>query len=221
MAARRLPRFASFACDRVANGSSSRLGRNAPRASPHGETVLSAARVAGREILVPTPRDTDAFPLSVGGELALAAGDAPDSQHMVRKAADNGNIATLTLADTPAAPLSGDAAAAPGIANAAHAARLGMIERAGAVAVEHRAKQAGQAAAAPDQPMAGAQTQRALTPARVTTAIRSLQPAAVSRATLRAADAAIALIGCCTRLSGPVGDTGPDPDFADRGTTFT
>ncbi len=183
-----------------------------------GETVLRNGRLNGRKLLVPMAAGADAFLVTLPDGLALVERDADGVSLDFRETEDGGHFGTLLFEDAPAEPIDGDATEALEHAIMAHSAYLlGLMDRAFAItrdymktrlnrrsgihALQHRAEDM--------------QVQLSLTRATIGTAVQALdsaptlgqRQAAVSRAKLRASDAALVVTRTCLHLHGGLGYT--------------
>jgi alkylation response protein AidB-like acyl-CoA dehydrogenase len=192
-----------------------------------GDTVLHDGRLNGRKVFIPMAAGADAFLVTVPGGLALVERDAPGVSLEITQTQDGGNYGMLILDNAPAEAVEGDANEALEHAIMASSAYLfGLMDRAfgmtldylktreqfgrkigGFQALQHRA--------------VDMQIQISLTRASVATAASALdtaptlrqRQAAVSRAKIRASDAAMTVTRACIQLHGGIGYT----DAADIG----
>jgi len=192
-----------------------------------GETLLRDGRLTGRKIFVPMAAGADAFLVTVQGGLALIERHAPGLHLEVQPTQDGGHFCTLTFDNAPAEPLAGDGRDALEhtiVANSAYL--LGLMDRAFAITLDYMKtrEQFGQKIGsfqALQHRAADLLIQLSLTRATVRSAAQTLdgQPAraacqaAVSRAKLRASDAAMVVTRTCIQLHGGIGYT----DAADIG----
>jgi alkylation response protein AidB-like acyl-CoA dehydrogenase len=192
-----------------------------------GETTLRDGRLTGRKIFVPMAAGADAFLVSVPGGLALIERHAPGLHLEVQPTQDGGHFGTLTFDNAPADAVAGDARDAleqTTLANAAYL--LGVMDRAFAITLDYlkTREQFGQKIGsfqALQHRSADLLIQLSLTRAVVRSAAQTLdeQPsraasdAAVSRAKLRASEAAMVVTRACIQLHGGIGYT----DAADIG----
>ncbi len=192
-----------------------------------GETTLRDGRLTGRKIFVPMAAGADAFLVTVPGGLALTERDAPGLRLEVQPTQDGGHFGTLTFDNAPAEALAGDGSDALEQTILANAAELlGLMDRAFAITLDYlkTREQFGQKIGsfqALQHRSADLLIQLSLTRAVVRSAAETLdeQPsraacqAAVSRAKLRASEAAMAVTRTCIQLHGGIGYT----DAADIG----
>lgn len=192
-----------------------------------GDTQLRGGQLSGRMIFVPLAARADAFLVTVPGGLALIERHAPGLHVDVQPAQDGGHFGTLTFDDAPAEALAGDRTdelEQTIIANAAHL--LGLMDRAFAITLDYlkTREQFGQKIGsfqALQHRAAELLIQLSLTRAVLRSAAEKLdqQPAhapwqaLVSRAKLRASDAAMMVTRACIQLHGGTGYT----DTADIG----
>ena len=192
-----------------------------------GETVLRDGKVTGRKIFVPMAAGADAFLVTVPGGLALVERDAPGVHLETQETQDGGNFGTLTLDNAPAAAIEGDASdALEQTIMATSAYLLGLMSRAFAITVDYMKtrEQFGQKIGsfqALQHRAADMRIQLSLTRAVVNSAALAVdkeprlagRQAAVSRAKVRASDAAMTVTRACIQLHGGIGYT----DAADIG----
>jgi alkylation response protein AidB-like acyl-CoA dehydrogenase len=192
-----------------------------------GDTVLRDGRLHGHKVFIPMAAGADAFLVTVPGGLALVERDAPGVSLEIQQTQDGGNYGMLVLDSAPAEAIEGDAAEALEHTIMASSAYLfGLMDRAftmtldylktreqfgrkigGFQALQHRA--------------VDMQIQISLTRATIATAAEALdkaptlaqRQAAVSRAKVRASDAAMTVTRACIQLHGGIGYT----DAADIG----
>jgi alkylation response protein AidB-like acyl-CoA dehydrogenase len=192
-----------------------------------GDTLLRDVRLTGRKIFVPMAAGADAFLVTVPGGLALIERSAPGLHVEVQTTQDGGHFGSLTFDNAPAEAIAGDAGDALEqtiIASAAYL--LGLMDRAFAMTRDYMKtrEQFGQKIGsfqALQHRAADMLIQLSLTRAVVKSAAETLdnQPrraacqAAVSRAKLRATDAAMLVTRTCIQLHGGIGYT----DAADIG----
>ena len=169
----------------------------------------------------------DAFLVTVPGGLALVERTAPGVTLEIQQTQDGGNFGTLTLDNAPAEAIDGDptdALDATIIASSAY--MFGMIDRAFAITLDYMKtrEQFGHKIGsfqALQHRAADMQIQVSLTRAVVNAAAetmdteprRAARQAAVSRAKVRASDAAMVVTRACIQLHGGIGYT----DAADIG----
>ena len=192
-----------------------------------GDTVLRDGKLHGHKVFIPMAAGADAFLVTVPGGLALVERDAPGVSLEIQQTQDGGNYGMLVLDNAPAEAIEGDAAEALEHTIMASSAYLfGLMDRAftmtldylktreqfgrkigGFQALQHRA--------------VDMQIQISLTRATIATAAEALdkaptlaqRQAAVSRAKVRASDAAMTVTRACIQLHGGIGYT----DAADIG----
>lgn len=180
-----------------------------------GETVLHNGTLNGRKLLVPMAAGADAFLVTVSDGLALAQRCAPGVHVEIHKTQDGGNFGTLIFDNAPAEQIAGDATDALEqtiIANAAYL--LGLMDGAFAITLDHikTHEQFGDEADS-EQRVADMQVQLSLTRAAVKSAAVAMDresdqaalQAAVSRAKIRSADAAMMVTRTCLHLHGGIG----------------
>ena len=192
-----------------------------------GETVLRDGRLSGRKVFIPMAAGADAFLVTVPGGLALVERDAPGVSLDIQQTQDGGNYGMLVLDDAPAAAIAGDAAEALEHTIMASAAYLfGLMDRAFAITLDYlkTREQFGQKIGsfqALQHRAVDMRIQVSLTRAAISTAANALdtaptlaqRQAAVSRAKVRASDAAMTVTRACIQLHGGIGYT----DAADIG----
>jgi alkylation response protein AidB-like acyl-CoA dehydrogenase len=191
------------------------------------DTVLRNGRLNGRKLCIPMAAGADAFLVTVPGGLALVEREAPGVSLEIQKTQDGGNLGTLILDNAPAETVEGDAIEALEHTIMARAAYLfGLTDRAFNITLEHmkaRERFGRRSGALPvlRHRAADMEIQVSLTRATIGTASYALdnaptlgqRQAAVSRAKLRAADAAMVVTRTCMQLHGGVCHT----DAADIG----
>ena len=192
-----------------------------------GETVLRDGKLTGRKIFVQMAAGADAFLVTVPGGLALVERDAQGLHLETQPTQDGGNFGTLVLDNAPAEAIAGDARdALEQTIMASSAYLLGLMDRAFAITLDYMKtrEQFGQKIGsfqALQHRAADMQIQVSLTKAVVNSASYALdneprlaaRQAAVSRAKVRAADAAMVVTRTCIQLHGGIGYT----DAADIG----
>ncbi len=185
-----------------------------------GETRLDFGRLFGRKLFVPAAPGADAFLVSLPGGLALVERDAPGVRVDAQKTPDGGYLAVVAFDDAPAQALPGDGTAALDQAIMAHSAYLlGLTERAFAMTLDHL-KEIDALQSSEDR-VSDMQVQISLTRAVVDQAAYQMdnapserhRQAYVSRAKLRAADAAMMVTRAAVQLHGGIAYT----DAADIG----
>jgi len=188
---------------------------------PFGATVLAGNKVSGRKVFVPFAAGADAFLVTVPGQLALVAQDAPGLSVTIEGTQDGGHFGTLQFDDTPAEPIEGDAGTALDEATLATAAYLlGVMDRAFTLTLEYlkTRQQFGRVIGsfqALQHRAADLSIQVALTRASIESAAvacdstvdPAIRKAAVSRAKARASDAAMNVTRQCIQLHGGIGYT--------------
>jgi alkylation response protein AidB-like acyl-CoA dehydrogenase len=186
-----------------------------------GATELREARLNGRKLFVPMAAGADAFLVTVPGGLALVERDAPGVHIELHETQDGGNYGTLIFDNAPAEPIEGDATDALEQTIMATAAYLfGLMDRAFAITLDYikTREQFGRKIGsfqALQHRAADMQIQLSLTRAVVKSAAmvvdrarqREERQAAVSRAKIRASDAAMTVTRACIQLHGGVGYT--------------
>ncbi len=186
-----------------------------------GATVLRDDRLHGRKLFVPMAAGADAFLVTVPGGLALVERDAPGVHLEIHQTQDGGNFGTLIFDNAPAEPIEGDATDALEQTIMATAAYLlGLMDRAFAITLDYMKtrEQFGHKIGsfqALQHRAADMQVQLSLTRAVVKSAAMAMdharrqeeRQAAVSRAKVRASDAAMMVTRTCIQLHGGVGYT--------------
>ncbi|HVC62714.1 MAG TPA: acyl-CoA dehydrogenase family protein [Acetobacteraceae bacterium] len=186
-----------------------------------GATELRDERLSGRKLFVPMAAGADAFLVTVPGGLALVERTAPGVYVEIQQTQDGGNFGTLIFDNAPAVPIAGDATAALEQTILASAAYLlGLTDRAFAITLDYMKtrEQFGRKIGsfqALQHRAADMQIQLSLTRAVVKSAaaVMDREPqlaarqAAVSRAKMRASDAAMTVTRACIQLHGGVGYT--------------
>ncbi len=186
-----------------------------------GDTVLRSGKLAGRKMFIPMAAGADAFLVTVPGGLALVERDAPGVSLELQQTQDGGNFGTLLLDNAPAEAIEGDATEALEHTIMATAAYLfGLSDRAFTITLDYMKtrEQFGQKIGsfqALQHRAADMQIQVSLTRASVGSAAAALDDAptlaerqsAVSRAKVRASDAAMTVTRACIQLHGGVGYT--------------
>ena len=192
-----------------------------------GDTVLSGGKLNGRKVFIPMAAGADAFLVTVPGGLALVERDAPGVSLEIVQTQDGGNYGMLILNDAPAQAIEGDAADALEHAIMASSAYLlGLMDRAFKITLDYMKtrEQFGRKIGgfqALQHRAVDVQIQLSLTRATVASAANALdtaptlaqRQAAVSRAKVRASDAAMMVTRACIQLHGGIGYT----DAADIG----
>jgi alkylation response protein AidB-like acyl-CoA dehydrogenase len=186
-----------------------------------GGTVLRDGRLSGRKLFVPMAAGADAFLVTVPGGLALVERDAPGVSLLLQQMQDGGNFGTLSFDNAPAEALEGDASEALEHAIMASSAYLfGLMDRAFSITLDYMKtrEQFGRkigAFQALQHRAADMEIQISLTRATVGSAADALdnaptaaqRRAAVSRAKVRASDAAMVVTRTCIQLHGGIGYT--------------
>lgn len=188
---------------------------------PAGETALHNGTLTGRKTSIPMAAGADAFLVCVPGGLALVERGAPGVRVDIQPTQDGGNVGTLVLDHAPAEPIDGDPVDpldATIMANAAYL--LGLSERAFEITLDHikLREQSGQrdgAFPAMRHRIPDMEVQLSLTRSVVDAAAqaldseprRAVRQAVVSRAHLRACDAALTVTRTCLHLYGGTGYT--------------
>ena len=192
-----------------------------------GDTVLRDGRLVGRKIFIPMAAGADAFLVTVPGGMALVERDLPGVNLEMQQTQDGGNYGTLTLENAPAEAIDGDGSdALEQTIMASSAYLLGLMDRAFAITLDYlkTREQFGQKIGsfqALQHRAADMQIQLSLTRAVVRSAAYTMdneprtavRKAAVSRAKVRASDAAMVVTRTCIQLHGGIGYT----DAADIG----
>jgi alkylation response protein AidB-like acyl-CoA dehydrogenase len=186
---------------------------------PVGATALHNGRLSGRKLCIPMAAGADAFLVTVPGGLALVERNAPGVSLEIQQTQDGGNFGTLTLDGAPAEAMEGDASEALDHAIMASSAYLfGLMDHAFTVTLDYMKarEQFGHRIGsfqALQHSAADMQIQISLTRATVASAAQTLDSAptaaqrraAVSRAKLRASDAAMVVTRTCIQLHGGIG----------------
>ena len=189
--------------------------------APTGDTVLRDGRLSGRKLFVPMAAGADAFLVSVPGGLALVERDAPGVSLELQQTQDGGNFGTLTFDGAPAEAIDGDVEEALEHAIMASSAYLfGLMDRAFKITLDYMKtrEQFGRKIGsfqALQHRAADMEIQISLTRATVASAAYALdnaptlaqRRAAVSRAKVRASDAAMVVTRTCIQLHGGIGYT--------------
>ena len=186
-----------------------------------GETVLRNGRLTGRKMFIPMAAGADAFLVTVPGGLALVERDAPGVTLEIQQTQDGGNFGTLLLDGAPAEAIEGDASEALEHAIMATSAYLlGLMDRAFTMTLDYMktreqfGRKIGSFQALQHRAV-DMQIQISLTRAAVASAAQALdtaptaaqRQAAVSRAKVRASDAAMLVTRACIQLHGGIGYT--------------
>lgn len=192
-----------------------------------GDTRLRNGKLTGRKTFIPTAAGADAFLVTVPGGLALVERTAPGVTLDIQQTQDGGNFGTLSLDNAPAEAIEGDPTdALDATIMATSAYMFGMIDRAFAITLDYMKtrEQFGHKIGsfqALQHRAADMQIQVSLTRAVINAAAdtmdneprRQARQAAVSRAKVRASDAALVVTRTCIQLHGGIGYT----DAADIG----
>ncbi len=192
-----------------------------------GATELREGRLHGKKLFVPMAAGADAFLVTVPDGLALVERDAPGVHVELHQTQDGGNFGTLIFDNAPAEPIAGDATEALEQTIMATAGYLlGLMDRAFEITLDYMKtrEQFGQKIGsfqALQHDAADLQIQLSLTRAAVRSAAAAMdrepglaaRQAAVSRAKVRASDAAMMVTRQCIQLHGGIGYT----DAADIG----
>ena len=103
-----------------------------------GDTTLAGGRANGRKVFVPMAAGADAFLVSGKDGLALVESDAPGVSLEIERTQDGGNFGTLSLANAPCTPVTGDLATGLEEATLATAAYLlGAMDRVFTMTVDY------------------------------------------------------------------------------------
>ncbi|MGC1408201.1 MAG: acyl-CoA dehydrogenase family protein [Acetobacteraceae bacterium] len=186
-----------------------------------GDTVLRDGKLNGRKVFIPMAAGADAFLITVPGGLALVERDATGVSLEIAETQDGGNFGTLILDNAPAEAIDGDATEALEHSIMASSAYLyGLMDRAFEITLDYMKtrEQFGRkigAFQALQHRAVDMQIQVSLTRATIGTASYALdnaptlgqRQAAVSRAKVRASDAAMVVTRTCIQLHGGVGYT--------------
>ena len=192
-----------------------------------GETALRAGKLTGRKLFIPMAAGADAFLVTVPGGLALVERDAPGVRLDTQETQDGGHFGTLSFDNAPAEAIAGDASDALEQTIMATSAYLfGLADRAFEITLDYMKtrEQFGHKIGsfqALQHRAADMQIQISLTRAVVKAAAAGVDAASslaqrqaiVSRAKLRASDAAMVVTRACIQLHGGIGYT----DAADIG----
>jgi alkylation response protein AidB-like acyl-CoA dehydrogenase len=192
-----------------------------------GDTVLRDGKLNGRKVFVPMAAGADAFLVTVPDGLALVERNAPGVSLDTAQTQDGGNYGMLMFDNAPAQAVEGDATEALEHAIMASSAYLfGLMDRAFNITLDYMKtrEQFGRkigAFQALQHRAVDMQIQVSLTRATINTAATALdtaptlaqRQAAVSRAKVRASDAAMMVTRACIQLHGGIGYT----DAADIG----
>jgi alkylation response protein AidB-like acyl-CoA dehydrogenase len=186
-----------------------------------GETVLRNGRLSGRKMFIPMAAGADAFLVTVTAGLALVERNGPGVTLEIQQTQDGGNFGTLILNGAPAEPIEGDAPEALEHAIMATSAYLlGLMDRAFTMTLDYMktreqfGRKIGSFQALQHRAV-DMQIQISLTRAAIASAAQALdtaptaaqRQAAVSRAKVRASDAAMAVTRACIQLHGGIGYT--------------
>jgi alkylation response protein AidB-like acyl-CoA dehydrogenase len=186
-----------------------------------GETVLQNGRLSGRKVFVPMAAGADAFLVTVPGGLALVERDAPGVSLDIQQTQDGGNFGTLVFENAAAEAIEGNATEALEHAIMASSAYLlGLMDRAFTITLDYMktreqfGRKIGSFQALQHRAV-DMQIQLSLTRATVGSAAYTLdnaptlgqRQAAVSRAKVRASDAAMVVTRTCIQLHGGIGYT--------------
>jgi len=186
-----------------------------------GTTELRDGKLSGRKVFVPMAAGADVFLVTVPHGLALVERDAAGVHVEIQQTQDGGNFGTLVFDNAPAEAIAGDATAALEETIMASAAYLlGLMDRAFAITLDYlkTREQFGRKIGsfqALQHRAADMQVQLSLTRAVVKSAAMAMdherqleaRQAAVSRAKIRASDAAMTVTRACIQLHGGVGYT--------------
>jgi alkylation response protein AidB-like acyl-CoA dehydrogenase len=192
-----------------------------------GTTEHREGRLNGRKLFVPMAAGADAFLVTVPGGLALVERNAPGVHVELHKTQDGGNVGTVIFDNAPAQPIEGDASDALEQTIMASAAYLlGLMDRAFAITLDYMKtrEQFGHKIGsfqALQHRAADMEIQLSLTRAVVKSAAAAMdreqdqaaRQGMVSRAKIRASDAAMTVTRACIQLHGGIGYT----DAADIG----
>jgi alkylation response protein AidB-like acyl-CoA dehydrogenase len=186
-----------------------------------GETVLRNGKLTGRKLFIPMAAGADAFLVTVPGGLALVERDAPGVTLEIHETQDGGNAGTLILHGAPAEAIDGDASdALEQTIMATSAYLLGLMDRAFTITLDYMkmreqfGRKIGSFQALQHRAV-DMQIQLSLTRAVVNAAAAALDDApvaaqcrgTVSRAKVRASDAAMTVARACIQLHGGIGYT--------------
>jgi alkylation response protein AidB-like acyl-CoA dehydrogenase len=188
---------------------------------PIGETVLRDGKLTGRKMFIPMAAGADAFLVTVPGGLALVERGAPGVSLELQKTQDGGNFGTLFLNGAPAEAIDGDASEAlEHSIMASSGYLLGLMDRAFTITLDYikTREQFGHKIGsfqALQHRAVDMQIQLSLTRATVKAAAAGLDSAptlderraVVSRAKVRASDAAMVVTRACIQLHGGIGYT--------------
>lgn len=174
---------------------------------PIGETTLRDGRLAGCKQSISMAEGADAFLVTTADGLALVERDAPGVSLEIKPTQDGGHLGVLTLHDAPAEAIDGDAGEALERAILGHCFYLfGLMDRALKIALNQA--NAGSAYQALRNRGEDMRVQVALTRETINAAANVLESeaplherqSAVSRAKIRASDAAVMVTRTCVQL---------------------
>ena len=186
-----------------------------------GDTTLRNGKLTGRKVFIPMAAGADAFLVTVPGSLALVERDAPGVTLQLHETQDGGNFGTLIFDNAPAEAIEGDASdALEHTIMASSAYLLGLMDRAFTITLDYMktreqfGRKIGSFQALQHRAV-DMQIQLSLTRAVVTAAAAALDNATtpaqcrgtVSRAKVRASDAAMVVTRTCIQLHGGIGYT--------------
>lgn len=183
-----------------------------------GATVLHDGKLDGHKRFIPMAAGADAFLVTVPGGLALVERDAPGVTLQLEQTQDGGNFGTLILDNAPAEAIEGDASDALEFSIMASSTYLlGLMDRAlkitlGYVKVRDQSRRRGGSFQALRHRIGDCEIQVPLTRSVVGAAVAAFdgtrnpaeRKAAISRAKVRAADAAMVVTRACVQLHGGI-----------------
>jgi alkylation response protein AidB-like acyl-CoA dehydrogenase len=181
-----------------------------------GKTVLRDGKLDGQKRFIPMAAGADAFLVTVPGGLALVERDAPGVTVRTQRTEDGGHLGTLIVDNAPAQAIEGDASAALEYSIMASSAYLlGLMNRAleitlDFVKVREQSRQRGGSFHALQHQVNDCEVQVSLTRSVVKGAVAALdrmrdsagRRAAISRAKVRASDAAVVITRSCAQVHG-------------------
>jgi alkylation response protein AidB-like acyl-CoA dehydrogenase len=181
-----------------------------------GKTVLRDGKLDGQKRFIPMAAGADAFLVTVAGGLALVERDVPGVTVQHQQTEDGGHLGTLIMDNAPAEAIEGDAAEALECSiMAASAYLLGLMDRALKITLDYikateQSGRTGGSFQAMRRHVDACAIQVPLTRSVVAAAAAAIdrmpnsaeRRAAISRAKVRASDAAMAVTRACAQLHG-------------------
>jgi len=181
-----------------------------------GKTVLRDGKLDGHKRFIPMAAGADAFLVTVPGGLALVERDSPGVTLQVERTADGGHFGTLILDNAPAEAIEGDASDALEFGIMAGSAYLlGLTDRALRITLDYvkareQSRRRDSSFNALRPRVGDCEIQVSLTRSVVRAAAASLdrmqnsaeRRATISRAKMRASDAAMVVTRTCVQLHG-------------------